>query len=317
MIDLAVVGLLTAGVKLANEVVSLYSNTTRILQEADAPGPAADPPRGNLVEHHLVEHRQVVERQQILRETTVLTERVLDKDFVERIVKRAESNLTQLVDYLGSTILNELNRNRVRDAVQDVRAHAASLRILLNATELDATLVMQLITSALNPLQVSLAKARYVMEDYGNEEGWGWDYCYLVGSAALLAGYHYLGQRPEYLEAQLTEHSRDVHSTILDEIATAKLAAGQRIPWRDIPALLEPSGADALQALFEEAVGTDRSSVPKVPFDVGSRSVAELRNEMYEISDARVIDEMLLAEQNGRNRIGALDILQKRKQSLL
>lgn len=318
MIDLATVGLLTAGVKLANEVISLFASSRRLTEQRTAVAIQSQDVQfaAPIPQFAGQPDAQVIERTSVYRETTtVVVERALDKEFMEKIVREAVSSLDSLIKHSAEVIVDELRRARVRDAVQEVKARASALRILMNATELDTALVIQMLTGALNPLQVSLEKARYVLEDYGDKESW--DYCYLVGTTALLAGYNFLGQRPGYLEDELLRQARSVHSAILDKIASVRVKAGVPIPWQEVPALLEPSGADALRTLYEETMAQDNSTDPAaLPFDVVSLSVDQIRRNLREVQTVEAIEKMIDIEKGGPNRGGALDALYKRRKTL-
>jgi hypothetical protein len=325
LLDLAFVGLLTQGIRLVRDVIGVYADRRYSLASQRELTEFSTGRAGGVVERQADEHqvieRHVIERQQIVRETTVVTERVLDKEFVERVIQDAVSSLDKLIELNSTAIIDEMHRIRARDAVQEVKARASSLRILLNATELDIVLVTQMLTGALNPLQVSLEKARYVLHDYGNKESW--DYCYLVGSSALLAGYAYLGQRMQYLEDELMEHSKRVQYSILDSIAVARVASGVSIPWSDVPKLIEPEGAEALLGLYEATMAESEGakeltkSAVALPFDVTKQTVEGIRLRVSKVNDPRVVERMIDAERTGSNRVSALDALRRRHKQLV
>src|SRR4051794_2296765 len=120
MIDIATVALLTAGVKLANEVVSLYGRSREVSERTriSATGGTVDK-----------DASLVVERTRHTHETVLVNKHVVDRDDMERIIGDAVSSLDELISYSSASIIDELRSARVKDAIQDVKARAVSLNL--------------------------------------------------------------------------------------------------------------------------------------------------------------------------------------------
>jgi len=309
MIDVATVALLTAGVKLANEVVSVYGRSREVSEHTRISTPGR--PAGK-------DRSLTVERTRHTHETLIVNNRAVNRDDMDRIIREAVSSLDELISHSSGRIVDELRSARVKDAIQDVKARAVSLNLLLTEEELDPSVVIQILVGSLNPLQVSLEKARYVMEDYGDKESW--QHCYLVGAAALLAGYKYIGQQPGYLERDLREHTVLVHCSILDKIAAMCIESARPIPWQDVPTLIRPEGADALRELFasvESAVAAieqapSHSTGPQLPFDVSVVDEREITTRLEMVTDVGALRRMVEIETAGRGRRSIHGALYKR-----
>jgi hypothetical protein len=217
-----------------------------------------------------------------------------------------------LLDVQTETIVDAIRQERVRDAVQDVRARSNALNALTSATELDAVVAHQLALTSLVPLEVSLQKARYVLEDYGSEEGW--KYCNIVGTSALVAGYSFLGQTMQHLREQLDDDVKAIQESMLDDIAARSVAQGKTIPWRSIPELLKLEHTQLLLDAYEDSVQGE----PQLPdgVDPDHLTIGELEIELREVFDLDSLDALYSAECEGKSRIGALKAIDRRREQL-
>jgi hypothetical protein len=171
-----------------------------------------------------------------------------DKTFLEGVIKDSTTKIAELLEATSNDLKQEMREQRVREAVQDVQAHVAALRQLLSLREMNPQLAIQLVVSALNPLQVSLEIAKLRLRDHDKEAVW--QYCYVIGTSALIAGYAYLGQDMPSLREDLEETIRQVQVRMLDSIAQLMIPAKMNIPWGQVSRLMTVDGISELSELY-------------------------------------------------------------------
>lgn len=309
MTELVFVKLLIDGIVIARDVIILLRGESRPFSQTDLQRPLG-PGQSELptpATEALPETRT-----EVIRETRVVRERVMDREHMLEIIEKTTGRLEDLLTLQTQTILDEMKRQRARDAVQEVRARADALKSLLGADDVDTELVTQMVIGALMPLEVSLGKAKYALLDYGNEESWY--FCYIVGASALLAGYAYLGYRPGHIERDLLTQIQFVQERVLDELAHMRVEAGKSIPWREVPELLEITGAERLFALYEHSLEEAELATPAL--DIDKLTITELEETIAEIRTARVVQALIEKEKAGKNRTGALSVLERKRAQL-
>lgn len=173
-----------------------------------------------------------------------------DKKFLESAIENSTQNFNKLLEVSSKAIIEEMKKERTKDAVQEVQANVTSLKQLLQIEIIDEKIAIQLIVGALNPLQVSLEKARLRLLDYGYDEIW--QYCFIIGTSTLLAGYAYLGQDIPQLRNELQSIILKSQISVLNEIALIIIPNQKTFPWEKVPHLLTPQGVDELVNLYED-----------------------------------------------------------------
>lgn len=293
--NFAIVGLLAESIGFARDILHIFTSRT---SSVPSPGDGVS-----------ITHEKTIVHEN--RSVTLIRERVLDEKTLRKVIDDTNRHLESLLEIQSREILDELRRQRVRDALQEVQARVAALKLLLNGRELDSTVAMQLVISALNPLQVSLEVAKFRLQDYGDKEAW--QFCYIVGTSALLSGYGFLGQDMPHMRAELKESMYSIQKLILNRAAARIIAAGNEVPWEQVPQLLTPEGVETLLELYRSA-DTEEVGGESEPIacDLESMTVNEVRSLAQGLEDANVLVRLIAEERNGKNRTGALEALRGR-----
>jgi hypothetical protein len=206
-----------------------------------------------------------------------------DRTFLEDVIKDSTAKIAELLEATSNDLKQEMREQRVREAVQDVQAHVAALRQLLSLREMNPQLAVQLVVSALNPLQVSLEIAKLRLRDY--DKGDVWQYCYVIGTSALIAGYAYLAQDVPSLREDLEKTVRQVQVRMLNSIAQLMIPAKKNIPWEQVPRLLTIEGIYELSELYtltaQNAKREDSQARPKASAPVEGPTYASKQINMY------------------------------------
>ena len=206
---------------------------------------------------NIIHESKVVHERQIVRERThIVREKILDEEALRHVIDQTNQHLKRLLEVQGRQILAEMRRQRVQEAIQEVQARVSALKSLTGieseSSESESGIALQLVIGALNPLQVSLEVAKLRLQEYGQQEEI-WQFCYIVGTSALLSGYAYLGQDMAHMRAELKETIYRVQREILNKAATKLLSMGKEIPWEQVPRLLLPEGVEDLAQLYRSA----------------------------------------------------------------
>lgn len=285
--------LLTEGIGLARDVLSFFRPR---LNETVANPPAVPKPTPDLtVQSHEAE-------------------RSIDKATLQKIIAQTNRQFERLLESQTQEILTELRANRIRDAVHEVQARVVALKSLLNAPPADPQIAMQLVLSALNPLQVSLEVARFRLQDAGEHEAWR--YCYLVGSSALIAGYVFIHQDAAHLTLELQNAMYDTQRTIMNAAAENVIARKGEIPWDQVPRLLSPEGANDLLQFYETVVGDGSAVSSSAAVNISTLNVAEARVAIAKVTDRAPLKKMLSDERRSKARHSVIVAIQQRLQQL-
>lgn len=256
----------------------------------------------------------VVKTQYIPKESVaIVKEQVLNKQFLQNVIVQTYEHFSRLLDQQTDTIINEIQIQQIRYAVNDVQAHVQALQNLLELNTIDdPILAIQLVTTALNPLQVSIEKARLQLEDYEGQEVW--QYCHIVGTSALIAGFAFLGQDMPLLRQSLDKTIKRIQLHLLDEIAIKMLQSQEEFPWEQVPYLLTYEGVDRLLELYQKTTGnrfTDFSST-SLRINISQMTVEEVRQFLPQISDSQLLNEMISQEMTGKGRSTAIRAIRER-----
>ncbi|RRB04441.1 hypothetical protein [Larkinella rosea] len=248
--------------------------------------------------------------QETIRETTKTTyvhihEKVLDEETLQKFINQTTKHLNSIIDAQTQLLLEEARKQRVREAIQDVQARVRSLKMLTTSKNLDPNITMQLVITALNPLQVSLEIAKFRIQDYGDQDIW--EACYIVGTSALLAGYAFLGQDVSRWQEELFASMSDIQKRILNDTAVKILRAKKEIPWEKVQKLLSPEGVEDLITVYEESL---LASVP----DINNLEGIAIAQSIKEITDTASLEHLLTVEKQNKNRKTVIDLLNQQIQ---
>jgi energy-converting hydrogenase A subunit M len=183
---------------------------------------------------------------------TLINDHILDKNYLQDVIGRTSQHLANLIQATTQDILQEIRKQHIQLAVQEVQARVNVLTQLLNLQNLDPNIVMQVVTSSLNPLQVSIEIARLRLMDHGEKEAWR--LCYLTGTSALLAGYAFINQDMPFLKEEVRASMKEVQIMMLDEIGRHTFSQGNSFPWDQVPFLLSLDGIDELLRLYSVTI---------------------------------------------------------------
>jgi hypothetical protein len=181
----------------------------------------------------------------------IIKERKLNEEFIKNAVNKAADNLSSVIEHISEYIVDEMRKMRLREVIQEVQACADTLGTLSTLSKIqsmDQEIFMRMLVTSIIPLQISLGKAKFAIQDYGNE--YIWRFCHIVGTSALMAGYEFLGQDMPHLREELEKSMKYVQIEILNEVATKIIPLRRSFPWEEIPLLLSPEGIKNLTELY-------------------------------------------------------------------
>ncbi|HAO19814.1 MAG TPA: hypothetical protein DCQ37_04535 [Desulfobacteraceae bacterium] len=182
----------------------------------------------------------------------VVTVNVINKEYLQAIISQTNEHFTKLLKESENRIIEEIQSRDIRNAIQQVQAHTQSLKYLLNITNTDFETLQKIVITALNPLQVSLEVAKLKLSEYDKIEYW--NYCYMLGGSALLAGYTFLGLEMPALREELEKEIKYIQLKILRETALIILSEHEDFPWERVPILLSFEGSEELSELYLNAL---------------------------------------------------------------
>lgn len=175
---------------------------------------------------------------------------IFDKEFVKITIANSTDQLDELLFATSADIKHEMMEYSVRDVVEDLQAHIASVGKILSFaknSEISPVLAERLITGGLLPLQVSLEKAELRLERFGKEDLQL--YCHVVGTNALIAGYGFAGQNIPALHQDLKDTIYAFQKRLLDTV----IQVNREIP-SDVPHLLTVDGISDLFELYNSTL---------------------------------------------------------------
>lgn len=298
--DLGIVRLLTEGIRFANNVIERFApRPPSISQFASSPQSLSEDKGSHVRE---IVHERETERVMVIREATI------DKDFLKKTIDATAAHLEAAIEANANYIVDQVKQQRVRGTVQELQAQVKSLRTLLNTPVADESIKMQLIISALNPLQVRIDVVRFALQDIGDMRTW--QFCYMISMGALMAGYGYLGFDVQHLREDLEDQMADVQRDILNDLARTLVESGQEIPWQEVTLLLSPKGAERLAELYTVA----KENIPII--DIANMTVSQVKEAIDEMWDRDEIQSLIEIESGGAQRVGVIKLLKARLRSL-
>jgi len=211
---------------------------------------------------------------------------IFDKEFVKITIANSTEQLDELLYATSSDIKREMKEHSVRDVVEDLQAHIASVGKILSFaknSEINPELAERLITGGLLPLQVSLEKAELRLERFERDDLRL--YCHVVGTNALIAGYGFAGQNVPTLQQDLKDTMYAFQKRLLDVI----IQANREIP-SDVPHLLTAEGVSDLFELYDSTIqSTEKSTAVSAPRRRKKRAKEEDKDE--DLGTARILHD--------------------------
>lgn len=305
------IGLLTAGIGLARDVLSyvLVPKSLPVQQSLDQPAST------------ISKRKTVIREREIVREHTIVREKVLDKKALLRIINDTTQQFSKLLDRHTAEVISEMRYQTIKQAVHEVQARVSSLKLIINTNTNDSQIATQLVISALNPLQVSLEVARFRLQDHGEKEVW--QFCHITGTSALVSGYSFLKHDVSYMVEELQSSMYEVQKQILNDVAAKIILSGRELPWEQVPTLLSPEGVDNLLKMYRSVVKEQNptrkllgTKVSAASHDVSTMTISEIRTAVLKIGDPKVLDAMLSQERKGKYRDGAIVAIRSRLKEL-
>ena len=204
--------------------------------------------------------------------------------------------------YSQRSIIDEIRRQRTRDAIQDVQARANSLRVLSNAKGVDNAIVSQISHGNTHALRDEPRKGEVLAVDLRTPESWVLlPYC---GFEALSSpGTRTLANPLLTSSKNFSKRSGPFRSAYWTTSRKDAMADERTAPWSEVPELLTLEGSERLPEIVQRYTGCVRSQPP--PFDPGMLSVEQLRDRVDRLPDIVEIDALLGAEKEGKARAGA------------
>ena len=186
--------------------------------------------------------------------------------------------------------------------------------------EKKSDLVLQLILTSLNPLQVSIEKAKLKFKDKDYE--FLWRYCYITGTASLLSGYAYLGLSLPDVKEELEREILIIKKEVLTELANKYYSLNKTFPWEKVDSFLKNDNIEELVQMSKSINDTisdieynaRREKEKKI--SILEQTVADLRYDISNIWDRETLDILYDAEKEDKYRYTVLELIEKQLQKI-
>ncbi len=227
----------------------------------------------------------------------------IDKQFLQNVIDKATWNLSNLIKVTTDNIIQEMKRQYILSAVQEVQAQVTVFRQLLCTDSIEPNLAKHIVLTAINPLQVSMERARLRLREEGKEEIW--NLCYLTGTTTLVAGYAFINKDSDKLKKELESKMQENQIMLLDDIARKTFAANHKFPWVKVPFLLSPEGTDDLSKLYNTVISSEPQATLMTPTPIAPVNKLTLRGHTKQVNSvAFSSDDKMLASGSGGDQAG-------------
>jgi hypothetical protein len=233
-------------------------------------------------------------------------DRYQNKDFLRGVINGATKQLADMLRDQTKELVLAFQKQNLRNSVSDVQAHVKVLENLLNPHDIDSNVREEFVKTVLVPLEVSIHKVHFCDLEENAEEIR--DACIITGLSSLLAGYGFLGQDPHQLREQLENVARNAQYRLLDSLTRKIADTNLEIPWERLPIKSPLEGAQDLAAVYQETI----DKLPVCPFDLEELTVDEIRSELIDIHDLRILEVIRENEEITKNRIGVMNAIDSR-----
>lgn len=164
------------------------------------------------------------------------------QDQLKRAIKQSTEILATLIKSESLAIIEKMERDRARNAIDDLKAAVTAMKAILAETNTSKALKEQFVTQHLMPVRHYMIKASNILEE-SEDKNLG-SCCRIVGLTALVAGYEHMGQNVESgVKKELKEELLALQKRLLTNYAREVLVDGGEFPWDDVPKMLQPHGA--------------------------------------------------------------------------
>ena len=213
---------------------------------------------------------------------------IFDKEFVKITIANSTEQLDELLYATSEDIKQEMMEYSVRDVVEDLQAHIASVGKILSFaknSEISPELAERLITGGLLPLQVSLEKAELRLGRFEKDDLRL--YCHVVGTNALIVGYGFAGQNVPTLQQDL----KDAISTFQERLLNSIIQANREMP-SNVRHLLTVEGISDLFELYNSTIqSTEESTAISVPRKRKKRTIKKDEDKEEYLGTARLLHD--------------------------
>jgi len=167
------------------------------------------------------------------------------QDQLKRTIKQSTEILGTLIKSESLAIIEKMERDRARSAIDDLKAGVTAMKAILAETNISKELTDQIVTQHLTPVRHYMIKASNILDE-SEDKNLG-SCCRIVGLTALVAGYEYMGQNVDAgLKKELRDELLTLQKRMLTQYARATLLKGGEIDWEKVPDMLSVKGAEVL-----------------------------------------------------------------------
>ncbi|MGI6390816.1 MAG: hypothetical protein ACOX7Q_11575 [Kiritimatiellia bacterium] len=177
------------------------------------------------------------------------------QDQLKRTIKQSTEILGTLIKSESLTVIEKMERDRARNALDDLKASVTAMKAILAENNIDRELAERIITQHLTPVRHYTIKASNILGEL-EDENLG-SCCRIVGLTALVAGYEYLGQDVSGgIKKELGNELLALQKRMLTHYARSLFARGEDLDWEKVPEMLSVKGAETLAERFIETGDT-------------------------------------------------------------
>ncbi|MBI3582916.1 MAG: hypothetical protein HY096_03065 [Nitrospinae bacterium] len=235
---------------------------------------------------------------------------------LKRAIKQSTEILGTLIKSESLAIIEKMERDRARNAIDDLKAGVTAMKEILGEDNISKELTEQFVTHHLVPLRRYLIKASNILDE-SEDKNLG-RCCRIIGLTALVAGYEYLGQNVDTgLKKELGNELLALQKYMLTGYAFSILTRGEEFEWENVPDMLSPKGAESLAHLFiqsneKKELTKKKITKKKVP-NPNKMSATEAKKAVKRITDMDSLVFFVGTEELGKNRYSVISECQNRQ----
>lgn len=174
-----------------------------------------------------------------------------NQEQLKRTIKQSTEILGTLIKSQSLAIINNIEQNRARNAIDDLKAGVTAMKAILVETNISKELTGQFVTQHLMPVRHYMIKASNILDEFEDKNLVSC--CRIVGLTALVAGYEYMGQNVDTgLKKELGDELLVLQKRMLTQYARSILLRGEDFDWEKVTEMLSPKGAKELAQRFIE-----------------------------------------------------------------
>jgi len=205
------------------------------------------------------------------------------QDQLKRTIKQSTEILGTLIKSESLAIIEKMERDRARSAIDDLKAAVTAMKAFLAETNISKELTDQIVTQHLTPVRHYMIKASNILDE-SEDKNLG-SCCRIVGLTALVAVYEYLGQNvAEGIKKELGDELLTLQKRMLTQYARSLLVRGEEFDWERVPEMLSVKGAEALAQRLIGTGEVPEETEQELP-DPRGMSVSEAKAAVSDIAD--------------------------------